>query len=363
MIQRLPIVGLSLVFAVCDSPNPTVPSSAVQSESTQEPVVLPPEAPAIPTNIQVSDRGFDFIEWSWDSVENATSYQAHAYLSGTPSDQRPPLQTVVEPVFLARGLEQLTLYTMHVRAVSETAGGRAVGLWARGLSTSTLPPPPGPLASCKSQRQRALDWEHDATLVAKWNPDQPFRVWVDEERIRRGGNRIGRPDFLQEEVLEPLRDVADRLEDRLGYAIFDPYDLLFSRPLVGDAIRIERRVAPERNPPWGGSNCTPGGQSPMNARPRWATVWYNDPYFFDPTITCSGYVGDRIAETVIHELIHLFGTKHAQSVGDANSRTFGGVFMSEPLTRHRGYGESDLFLLTEDIDNIGCIFPHPEFPR
>ena len=42
---------------------------------------------------------------------------------------------------------------------------------------------------------------------------------IDTEAVSYGGNLIGRPDFLEEEVLQPLRDVARRLQERLGYPI------------------------------------------------------------------------------------------------------------------------------------------------
>ena len=45
---------------------------------------------------------------------------------------------------------------------------------------------------------------------------------IDTEAVSYGGNLIGRPDFLEEEVLQPLRDVARRLQERLGYPILHP---------------------------------------------------------------------------------------------------------------------------------------------
>ena len=39
--------------------------------------------------------------------------------------------------------------------------------------------------------------------------------------------------------------------------------------------------------------------------------------------------------------------------------------MTKPLTFTfgLGYGDSDEFLTLEDLDNIGCVFPHPDFAR
>ena len=179
-------------------------------------------------------------------------------------------------------------------------------------------------------------------------------------RMRRWIIRL-RPDFLEEEVLEPLRDAADRIKEWLGYAIFDPYDPLLSRPSAGEpVIGVGVTEDRERDPPWDPSCGVT--ISPMNAIPSAAEVVYNEPCF-DPSVTCSGFAEDRTDETIIHELAHIFGMKHSRSSGDSNSRLHGGVFMSDPLTYHKSYDDSDVFLLQEDIDAFGCIFPHPDHPR
>jgi len=335
-----------------DSP-PPVPTAPT-------PPPAPPEPPSQPTGIRVTDRGEAFIEWSWDRAEGATSYEAHAFPEGTPADERPPLETVAEPTFRADGLEPGVAYGLFVRAVRETAGGRAVSAWS-GTAALTLAreaPPP----ACSNERQLALDWAQTAILVSAWDPERPFRVWIDEEAIQAGALRLDRPEFLEEEVLEPLRDVADRVEERLGYAIFDPYDLQLSPPSAGEPV-IAVRVTEDRelDPPWD-PECGVT-ISPMNAIPWTAEIVYNEP-FFDPSVTtCRGFVEDRTDETVIHELWHLFATKHSRSVDDWSSRLRNGLFMSDPLTSHREYDDSDVFLLPEDIDAIGCVFPHPDHPR
>lgn len=208
----------------------------------------------------------------------------------------------------------------------------------------------------------ALDYEYETILVSAWDPNQPFRIWIDKEAIRLGGNRLGRLNFLEEEVLEPLRDVADRIEERLGYPIFDPNDLLFTRPARSDpAIKVLTGDGENRDPPWS-RECAPATGSPMAAAPGTAEIRYNR-YFFEPLITCGGFVEDRTDETIIHELAHLFGMKHFPHADDQDSRLQGGVVMSEPLTFHKSHDDSDDFLLQEDIDAIGCIFPHPDHPR
>ena len=320
----------------------------------------PPEPPGKPTGIRLTDRGPDFVEWSWDPVEDVTSYEAHLGLRETPPDERTLVRTD-EPSYRWEGLPPLAMVVAFVRAVRETPGGRAVGEWSDAGHAITLPALT-PVAACSNERRHALRYEAGTFLVEAWDPEQPFRVWIDEESIRRGGEQFDRPEFLEEEVLEPLRDVADRIEERLGYRIFDPDDLLPRRPSTREpVIKVLTQPDRQQDPPWSAA-CAPATISPMNASPSTGEIFYNEP-FFDPLITCQGYVEDRTDETIIHELGHNLGMRHHPSAGDPDSRFRGGVVMSEPLTFHKGYDDSDVFVLPEDIDAIGCIFPHPDHPR
>ena len=110
----------------------------------------PPEPeppPGQPTGIRVVDAGTDFLVWAWDPVETATGYEAHAFPDGTPPTERPPLQITVEPTFRADGLEPDTLTRILVRAIRETAGGRAVGPWSEYGTGMTAPVPEAPAAA------------------------------------------------------------------------------------------------------------------------------------------------------------------------------------------------------------------------
>ncbi len=234
----------------------------------------PPEPPEAPTGIRVSDRGEDFVEWTWDPSEGATRYEADVYLAGSSVDERTRVHTE-EPSYRWEGLPPRTAVAIFVRAVRETAGGRAESEWAGPAGALTLSADI-PVGACSDERQLALDWELDPILVPAWDPERPFRVWIDEGPIRTGGDRIDRPDFLEEEVLEPLRDVADRIKERLGYSIFDPTDLLLSRPSAGEPV-IGVRVTEVRasDPPWD-PDCAVT-VSPMSAIPGTAEVVYNEP--------------------------------------------------------------------------------------
>ncbi len=98
-----------------------------------------------PAGIRVVDVGVDFLVWAWDPVETATGYEAQAFPRGTAPSERPPLQITVDPTFRADGLEPDTAMGFFVRAVLETAGGRATGPWSYLGTAKTLPPPAPPM--------------------------------------------------------------------------------------------------------------------------------------------------------------------------------------------------------------------------
>ena len=219
------------------------------------------------------------------------------------------------------------------------------------------PAPPPPPAACTDQRDRALAYSYGhSQVVHEWEAARPIRFRVETAPIVEGGLRIGRPNFLEEEVLHPLGDMARRLEERLGYPIMD-----LDGPPGGDGYTVTVRWRDHVwSPGWstgtGPDECPSHVGSPWNAQSTPPAVFMNR-YFFNPEIIC--YRRDRDAETIIHELAHVFGMGHA--TGSAPWRP-GDLQMSAALTVMRGW-ESDSFLTLGDIDNIGCIFPHPDFPR
>ena len=323
----------------------------VAPPTTPEPVP-PPEPPGQPTNVRVVDRGPDFIVWAWDRVESATGYDADVFREED-AGERTRVHTR-EPSYQWTGLEPGIAVSIFLRAVRETAGGRAESPWVGRVTGYTLPPPPGPLAPCTDQRERALDysWAH-SQLVHDWNPDRPIRFRVDAGPIIQGGLRIGRPDFLEAQVLQPLRDMARRLRERLGYQVMESPDA--GPGSEGNTVTVEWR---DRiwSPGWD-ERCPEAG-SPWNAQGTPPTVVLNR-HIFDPEITCGGFDWGRRVEVIIHELAHTFGMGHSEGVINYVPED---LAMSEPLTLSAG-GESDDFLLVEDLDNIGCVFPHPDYPR
>ena len=122
-----------LLFATCGGDTPTAPAPAPNTSAPSAPA-----SPGQPTGIRVVDVGVDFLVWTWNPVEAATGYEAHAFPAGTPPSERPPLMVTVEPTLRADGLEPGSVMTVFVRAIRDTAGGRVFGPWSDPGTGTTL---------------------------------------------------------------------------------------------------------------------------------------------------------------------------------------------------------------------------------
>ena len=144
-VNRVPWPVIALLIAAAGCGGSTDGTPVAPPTAPEPPPPPPPAPPGQPTGIRVVDVGLDFLVWAWDPVEGATSYEAHAFPDGTPPSERPPLLVTVEPTFRADGLEPGTVMGILVRAIRETAGGRAVGPWSDQGTGETLTPPPPPM--------------------------------------------------------------------------------------------------------------------------------------------------------------------------------------------------------------------------
>ena len=322
-----------LVWA-CESPNPATPPPVSAPAPAPTPAPAPPPEPkplGEPANIRVVDRGLDFIVWEWDPVEGATAYQAHAFQSGTPNGQRPPLETVVEPTFRSGGLKPARAYTFYVRSVRQTDAGLERGAWPRGVRGYTVTPQEtvsverGPLPSCEDQQQIAQELHiRDPNPVTHAWDTTPFRVYVE-------------PEF-SDEVREQVARFAWKLEYRLGYPVLDA-------ELADDLAEADIQV-----------------RFNQAVRDRGYAAWANsalDP----PAVEVSPVTvdtDDRRRALIEHEVSHLFGFGHNACRSDGAGP---GVPMSVSLTCVFPGERTGRGAVEEDIDNIGCVFPHPNYPR
>ena len=171
----------------------------------------PPEPPGQPTGIRVVEVGQTFIVWAWDPVEGATGYEVDVFLAGTPPGQ-PGERIVTEgPRVRVDGLEPVTEAEIYVRAIRETAGGRAAGPW----STSRVAETQGEPLVCTDERELAMNFSE---FVQGWD-GTPFRV----DMIRNF------PDVATEEdvaiLLDAVRLLDQKIEQQLGYRILEMGDV------------------------------------------------------------------------------------------------------------------------------------------
>ena len=313
------------------------------AEITYEAIsVSPPPAPPLgaPANIRVVDRGQDFLVWEWDPVEGATAYLADAgyprgtYPRGTPPEQEPPAVWVEEPSFRVDGLDPGIGYYLLVRAARETAGQLELGPWSSSAGRArTIPPQEtrsierGPLPSCVDQQQMARQYNSHPSfpnpVTHAWDTT-PFRVYFE-------------PEF-SDEAREQVARFAWKLEYRLGYPILDA-EVVDDLSKADIQVRFNQAVMDRGSRAWANSQLDPPAVevSPEGADDE-----------------------DNRRAMIEHEVSHLFGFEHNQTC--SNGRGVG-VEMSPSLSCYFDGERTGRGAAEEDIDNIGCVFPHPNFPR
>lgn len=338
---RLSLIALSLLAFGCGGDDQSTSPAPVTPVAPPAPSPPPPEAPDEPTNVRVTDQGTDFIVWEWDPVEGATSYQAHAFPDGTPSSERPPLQTLLEPILRAEGLEASTAWGMFVRAVRETAAGRVVSPWAGQFSASTWGTP----RECSTEREEAIAF--DVSLPDEWD-GTPFLFYFDKTYLPE-------EEWADaEHVIDTVERLSERIEDQIGYSVLEvggwtelpTHDCNSIRDwrspghIVAYVIE-EHRLDDEGNPLVGAVT--------VGRRCAVVRYWGNQ----------INIVKDSI---IPHEVFHLLGFAHSRErrpngefIYPWQSPEGEGVAMSVPLTG--GTDPPDLGVTFEDVDALRCIFP------
>lgn len=318
---------LALAVDCSDSPAPPAPAPA--------PPALAPEAPGQVTGIEV-EVGTDFLRWSWPRVEGATGYQGHAFPEGTPQSERGALESFEEPTFLAEGLEPSTAWGFYVRAVRETAGGRAVGPWSRGYGNTWGEP-----RVCTDERRLAENFrgERGVLLLKEWD-GTPFRFYFDE-----GG--VPEKDRAEAEyILAELDRVFGEIEAQIGFPVVEvggwaKFDSDWTSP--SSVARDCESWRPRGTIISGVTQGGPEGYALMECP---LSVWGN------------GEVDSRNGNNVfvtVHEVFHLFGFKHSPESTHPQQHPPGvGYPMSVQLTNvprpppHSG-------LTFADVDALRCI--------
>ena len=287
----------------------------------------------------MAEVGQNFVRWTWNPVEGATGYEAAPYLASEPEAERDILY-VEEPSVRVDGFEPGSGIWIHVRAVSQTAGGRAVGEWSHRVFAETWAEP----RECTDERAQALAYGSvPPVLVEEWD-GRPFRFYWDAAIPE--SERADAEHFF-----DVVQRLSGRIREQIGYSLIevegwiDENDRGFR---IGhtdvrdcDGVRpggIVATVIPELVPV---RNLVIA-----RARPACAVLYWtrND-------------IDTTLDGVMAHELFHLFGFTHSPE-STHPSQTPPGV--GYPMTVHLTNQYTDpreLGPTPQDIDALRCIFP------
>lgn len=107
----------------------------------------PPRLPAVPSGLQVSATGADFITWTWRAVANVDGYEVQ-YSANEVFSSTDPIESLSaeELSYTRENLRVDTTHYLRVRAFIEVRGTRYESDWSNPVTGLTATPPPPPLA-------------------------------------------------------------------------------------------------------------------------------------------------------------------------------------------------------------------------
>ena len=144
----------------------------------------PPEPPAAPTGLEVSDRGSDFIEWSWDPVAGALGYVVQvstdetfddAILGNAETVLFDGLPFTAETSYTAADLEAGATLYLRVAAAAGTPTAPLVSAFTTpvtGVTVAAAPPPPEAPATptdfrVSAETANSITWTWNAVADAQ----------------------------------------------------------------------------------------------------------------------------------------------------------------------------------------------------
>ena len=146
-------LGAGLFVTACgeeEVPAPTTPGPPPAPPPDPPPTEPEPEPPAVPTGLQISATGMDFIEWSWTPVEDVSGYDVQFSANEAFTDEDEIIARTAEEISYRRdGLQAGTSGYLRVRSATGADDDRLTSDWSTHVTGMTMeaPPPPEPPAT------------------------------------------------------------------------------------------------------------------------------------------------------------------------------------------------------------------------
>ena len=223
---------------------------------TLAPVPEPvPEPPAVPVGLRISDRGEDFIEWSWDPVDDVSGYDVQFSTNEIFSDEDEVIARTVEEVSYRReDLEAETSAYLRVRSAAGAGEDRINSDWSIHLTGMTLAPEPEPVPPAvptglvvSDTTETSITWTWNAVdgavgYVVQANMDEMFDA---TDTVMFNGVPFTTETSYTATDLEPETTLFVRVAARAGTPT-DPLVSAFTNHVTGmtDAAAPQALAAP-----------------------------------------------------------------------------------------------------------------------
>ncbi|MXX85278.1 MAG: hypothetical protein F4Y71_02345 [Acidobacteria bacterium] len=216
-------------------------------------------------------------------------------------------------------------------------------------------PPPEPRV-CTDERQRALNYSGNTTILPREWDGTPFRVDLFDHFPEAAG-----VDYPADQ-LDVVRDLADRIEEQIGYPIIEAGSVIPVPQNPPEGWNAPTRYAPPGCQQWRepgrihGIHLTdlPDGHAGGGALLASASCGVVS-YYVGRGLPPPGRSREWARSAIRHELFHLFGFKHRDDEFPAHV----GITMSPELLNgdRTGADVGFMYATFEDVDALRCVFP------